>query len=56
MTTDDFDEDLERRIRLLEDGSQNESILDNLPVRDVVWAVVGIVILSVLLLLWGYGQ
>lgn len=51
----EFDEELERRITLLEGPDPEESVLDDLPMRDVVYAAVGLVILSVLLLIWGYG-
>lgn len=56
MNTDGFDDELERRLRLLEDNDSQESVLGDLPVSDVVYAVIGIVVLTVLMLLWGYGR
>lgn len=56
MSTDGFDDELERRLRLLEDNDSQESVLGDLPVSDVVYAVIGIVVLTVLMLLWGYGR
>ena len=56
MNTDGFDDELERRLRLLVDNDSQESVLGDLPVSDVVYAVIGIVVLTVLMLLWGYGR
>lgn len=56
MNTDDgFDDELERRLRLLEDNDSHESVLGDLPISDVVYAVIGILALTIPMLLWGYG-
>ncbi|WP_313404517.1 hypothetical protein [Aeromicrobium sp.] len=56
MTDDNFDEELERRLRLLEDPASGEGPLENLPWQDVAAAVIGLAVISVLLLVWGYPR
>lgn len=56
MTDDNFDDELERRLRLLEDPASGEAPLANLPWRDVAAAVIGLAVISVLLLVWGYPR
>ncbi|MBB3043135.1 hypothetical protein KM427_05655 [Nocardioides sp. LMS-CY] len=51
-----FDEELERRLHLLEDPASSDRILDDLPARDVLLAALGLVVLTVVLLLWGYPR
>lgn len=55
MSDLNFDAELERRLQLLEDPSSDEKVLDNLPARDVLLAVVGLVVASAVLLIWGYS-
>ncbi|GEE01316.1 hypothetical protein nbrc107696_17620 [Gordonia spumicola] len=52
MATDAFDTELERRLQLLESPDDNGMILADLPARDIVLAVVGLVVGSALLLWW----
>lgn len=54
--SDHFDPELERRLQLLEDPASPEKPLDNLPMRDFLYALVGLVVLSVVLLVWGYPR
>ncbi len=54
MTTDAFDTELERRLQLLESPDDNEMILPDLPARDIVLCVLGIVVASALLLWWAW--
>ena len=56
MSDSNFDAELERRIRLLEDPASGERVLPDLPVRDVVLAVLGVAVLTVVLLIWGYPR
>ena len=56
MSNRNFDDDLERRLRLLEDSTSGEQVLDNLPVRDVIWAVLGLAVVTIVLLAWGYPR
>ena len=56
MSTSEFDEELERRIALLESSGKDEQIMANLPVKDVAYAFIGLAILTILLLTWGYGR
>jgi len=51
-----FDEELERRLQLLEDPASSEQVLGDLPVRDVALAALGLAVLAVVLLLWGYPR
>lgn len=54
MTTTDFDDELARRLALLEDPTSDESILPPLPARDVWLAAVAIAVVGVALTWWGY--
>lgn len=56
MSEQNLDEELERRLALLEDPASDERVLDDLPVRDVVMAVVGLAVLIVCMLIWGYPR
>ncbi|WP_219412427.1 hypothetical protein [Pseudonocardia nigra] len=49
-----FDDELRRRLDLLETPGSGESVLPGLPWLDVCLATLGIAALSVLLLWWGY--
>ncbi|MGO1538293.1 MAG: hypothetical protein ACTHZ9_07430 [Leucobacter sp.] len=50
------DDELRERIALLEDPESDESILPSLPVKDVVIAIGGMVVLCLAMVLWGYGK
>lgn len=56
VVSDSFDPELERRLQLLEDPESSEKPLENLPVKDFAWAVGGLVVLSIALLVWGYPR
>ena len=56
MSDPNLSEELERRLQLLEDPDSHESPLDDLPWQDVALVVAGIVIMSVLLLIWAYPR
>lgn len=56
MTETKIGQELERRILLLEDPTSGEQSLDDLPVRDVVMAVVGLAVLTIVMLVWGYPR
>lgn len=49
-------EDLLERIALLEDPDSNESILPPLPLKDVLFAVFGMLSLCIAMAIWGYGK
>ncbi|MFJ9419692.1 hypothetical protein ACIRPT_36840 [Streptomyces sp. NPDC101227] len=51
---DTFDAELEHRLRLLEDPHSDEAVLAPLPARDLWLAVVGLVVLTAVMLWWGY--
>lgn len=47
-----FEAELERRLRLIEDPSTEEGPLPRLPLSDFALSVVGLVVLSAALLMW----
>ncbi|NDK91563.1 hypothetical protein GYA93_18560 [Gordonia desulfuricans] len=50
----EYESELDRRIRLLESEGTEESVLDDLPIRDLVCAVVGLAVIVVAMVAWGY--
>lgn len=54
MSESEFDTELERRLQLLESPSSDESIRPPLPALDLWCAVIGLVVLTVVMLWWGY--
>ncbi|SFB42854.1 hypothetical protein SAMN05216266_11130 [Amycolatopsis marina] len=54
MHDTNFEAELERRIALLEAPDSEESVLPDLPARDILLAVLTIAALSVGLIFWGY--
>ncbi|WP_170161372.1 hypothetical protein [Amycolatopsis palatopharyngis] len=49
-----FEAELERRIALLEAPDSGESVLPDLPARDIWLAVLAVAVLSAALIIWGY--
>lgn len=56
MSPRPLDPELERRLALLEDPHGSDGALGDLPWRDVALCAAGIVVMSVLLLMWGYPR
>ncbi|NLU65804.1 hypothetical protein [Streptomyces sp. HNM0574] len=54
MDAKEFDAELERRLRLLEDPGSGEGVLDPLPARDLWLTVLGLIAVSAVMLWWGY--
>lgn len=54
MSEEKMGKELERRLDLLEDPASDEHALDDMPVRDIVMAVLGLAVMTVVLLIWGY--
>ena len=54
MDDSEFDAELERRLAILLDPDSSDSILEPLPVLDLALAIAGVIILSALVLWWGY--
>lgn len=56
MSQHELDDELRERIALLEDPASDETILPPLPTRDVVFAILGMIVLCTIMALWGYGK
>ena len=52
MNSDAFGAELEHRLELLEEPDHGGMILPDLPLRDILMCVIGLVSASVLLLVW----
>ncbi|MGW0039026.1 hypothetical protein [Gordonia sp. NPDC003376] len=50
----EYESELERRIGLLESEETEEAVLDDLPTRDIVCAVIGLAVIVMALIAWGY--
>lgn len=50
----EFEMELERRLALFEDPASDEGVLPGLPARDVVVALVVLVVIGAVLVWWGY--
>jgi hypothetical protein len=50
----EFEVELERRLALFEDPASDEGVLPGLPSRDLVVAVLALVVVGALLLWWAY--
>lgn len=54
MSESEFELELERRLQLLESDDGCEGVLDPLPRGDLWWTIAVLVVLTVVLLWWGY--
>lgn len=54
MPDDDLDPELIRRLQLLEEPAESESILPPLPARDLWIAIASLTAIIVVMTVWGY--